>query len=310
MKPNVQVVIMSYNRAEYLVKCIQSFLSQTYHDFELTVLDNASDQDIEGAICEIDDPRVSLIRNETNIGGVRNFEKACQIVESDYFMVFHDDDFANPRLLEYQIRAATEIPESVLVVSNCYIERDPVKMGDFVEDATYNLTRFDEVGDFFRAGLENEGRTIGFGGTLYKTSAVKESLATLNAQTERFSLCFDRPWIYFLGTKGIVLYQETPMYQVREHEGQNSMRLTSEYRHVLEYFKFQNETFGETMNFTAIKAWEDKVAEFLFYTIVWHVKHKRNGLFDVIRYTVRQDQITLLRLLRMFAVIIIRRMIR
>lgn len=309
MKPRLQIIIMSYNRAHWLGECVRSFLAQTYRDFELIVLDNASDQDIEGVMREIDDQRVSLIRNETNLGGRGNFMKACRIAQGDYLMIFHDDDCAHPRLLEYQIRALEDIPTALMVLTNCDIMWKPERMGTYDEGVPYVVTRLAGPLEIFREERK-EGRIIGFGGTLYRTSTMKESLDWLDQIQERFSLCADRPWLFYLAMKGPVAYLDTPMYQVRYHEAQDSQRLPVEYRYLLENLKFQKEIFGQTMDPADLKAWEISAAGCLLHAMVWHAKNQPRGLVGVLISMFRQDLMTPARMMSTCAGIIARRVFR
>ncbi len=310
MKPKLQIIIMSYNRAQWLGDCIRSFLAQTYQDFELVVLDNASDQDIKGVLNKIDDPRVSLIINETNLGGMGNIREACHIAQGDYLMIFHDDDCAHPKLLEYQMRALDQEPDAVLALANCDIVREPERMCVYDDNPPFEITRFEEPYEIFREGLDKEGRAIGFGGTLYKTSVVKELLEKLDQILQRFSLCCDRVWLFTIAANGPVVFLETPMYQVRYHGAQGSQLLAQEYRYSLEYFKFQKELFGKAMTPEQLKEWDRIVAECFIMALVWHIKKKPKGLGGVLASILLQKMISPLKLFSIGAGIVMRRVLR
>ena len=251
------------------------------------MLDNASEQNIEGVIHEIDDSRVSLIRNEANLGGRGNFTKACRIAQGDYLMIFHDDDCAHPRLLEYQIQALEDVPNASMVLTNCDIVREPARMGIYEEDAPYAMTRLAEPVELFRHELRGV-RIIGFGGTLYRTSVVKKSLDLLDQVQERFSLCADRPWLFYLAMKGPVAFLDTPMYQVRYHKEQDSHRLAKEYRYLLELHRFLREILGEKMNTADLKKWEISAARCLLHA-AWYAKNHLRELAGVLTSMVKQD---------------------
>ena len=50
MKPVISIVIPIYNAAKYIERCMKSILSQTFQDFEVILVDDASKDDSVG-IC-------------------------------------------------------------------------------------------------------------------------------------------------------------------------------------------------------------------------------------------------------------------
>jgi glycosyltransferase involved in cell wall biosynthesis len=59
--PTVSVVILNWNGKEFLARCLEAVYSQTYQDFEVILIDNASrDGSIEEV--EIRWPKVRVIR--------------------------------------------------------------------------------------------------------------------------------------------------------------------------------------------------------------------------------------------------------
>ncbi|MBF0555580.1 MAG: glycosyltransferase family 2 protein [Nitrospirae bacterium] len=73
MKPQTAVIICNWNKKDYLLPCIDSVLNQTYRDFDLYVVDNASDDGSAHAVKQTYGGRINLIENETNKGGSGGF---------------------------------------------------------------------------------------------------------------------------------------------------------------------------------------------------------------------------------------------
>jgi glycosyltransferase involved in cell wall biosynthesis len=67
--PAVSVVLPTYNRADTLKRSIQSVLSQSFTDFELIVVDDASRDESAEVVASFDDSRIKYVRNEFNLGG-------------------------------------------------------------------------------------------------------------------------------------------------------------------------------------------------------------------------------------------------
>ena len=67
--PEISVIVPVYNTEQYLHRCIDSILAQTFTDFELILVDDGS-TDESGKICDeyaANDERVRVIR-QTNQG--------------------------------------------------------------------------------------------------------------------------------------------------------------------------------------------------------------------------------------------------
>ncbi len=91
-KPEVSVILCTYNRASYLPCCIDSVFAQTFTDFELIVIDDGSDDDTFNVV----DPYIHLHRNiryvkhqnrklafSKNIGILCSFGKYITFIDSD-----------------------------------------------------------------------------------------------------------------------------------------------------------------------------------------------------------------------------------
>lgn len=67
MNKNVSIIIVNWNGKKYLEKCIKSLLAQSYKDFEIILVDNAStDDSLE--LVRHKFPMVRIIQNKTNVG--------------------------------------------------------------------------------------------------------------------------------------------------------------------------------------------------------------------------------------------------
>jgi hypothetical protein len=91
--PTVSFVVPCYRLAEFLAECVQSMLMQTYEDFEVIIMDDCS-PDQTGSVAralEVD-PRVRYIRNESNLGHLRNYNKGISLARGRYIWLISADD--------------------------------------------------------------------------------------------------------------------------------------------------------------------------------------------------------------------------
>lgn len=101
--PLVTVCIPTYNRASLLRQSIASVLSQTFHDFRLIVVDNASDDETETVVRSFDDARVKYVRNAQNIGLRGNWNRCLALATGQYITILPDDDLMMPNNLEAKV---------------------------------------------------------------------------------------------------------------------------------------------------------------------------------------------------------------
>lgn len=98
----VDVVIPTFNYGRFLDSCLTSVLEQTWGDFQVLVIDNASEDDTEALMHEWlkRDTRIRYERNPVNVGGARSVEKAYAMTSAPFVMTLCADDLLLPRFLE------------------------------------------------------------------------------------------------------------------------------------------------------------------------------------------------------------------
>lgn len=97
--PRVTIVITTYNRPTLLQEAVQSALTQSFSDFRLIVLDDGSTTDTASALSAFADSRLELVRNERNLGINQTMQRGFSFGDTDYFMLFADDDLLHPDFL-------------------------------------------------------------------------------------------------------------------------------------------------------------------------------------------------------------------
>jgi len=101
----VSMIMPVYNGADFLDASISSILSQTYENFELIMLDDAS-VDISWEICrryDRKDHRIRLLRNKTNQGLVYTLNTLLDAANGELIARQDDDDLSAPDRLEKMV---------------------------------------------------------------------------------------------------------------------------------------------------------------------------------------------------------------
>ena len=114
-EPRLTICIPTYNRPEFLSQCLESLKAQTYGEFAVVILDNASTVDYSGVLRVHKDPRLVYRRHPVSVGAVGSIALALrEHGDTEFLMVFHDDDLMHRRLIEWEPQALTDDPEAVL----------------------------------------------------------------------------------------------------------------------------------------------------------------------------------------------------
>ncbi len=115
--PKVSVLIPVYNAAPFLEASINSVLQQTYRDFELVLLNDASTDNSEWIVQNFSDPRIRYYKNETNLGISASRNKLMDLAKGEYLAVMDNDDISLPERFAKEIAFLDEHPDVTIVGS-------------------------------------------------------------------------------------------------------------------------------------------------------------------------------------------------
>lgn len=125
--PKISVFIPVYNTEKYIAATIDCVLAQSYTDFELVIVDDAS-TDSTYSVCEQyaqKDQRIKLYRNEKNLGMMPNWIHGIQFCSGQYWGKLDADDIWKPDMLERCVAVLDTQPEVGMVVSGFeYIDEE------------------------------------------------------------------------------------------------------------------------------------------------------------------------------------------
>lgn len=99
--PKISVIIPVYNVEKELQRCLDSLISQTFHDWEAVCVDDGS-QDCSSRILDdyaAGDSRIHVIhKRNAGVSAARN--DALDIAAGEYLMFVDSDDFIHPQTME------------------------------------------------------------------------------------------------------------------------------------------------------------------------------------------------------------------
>jgi glycosyltransferase involved in cell wall biosynthesis len=112
--PRVSVLMTTRNGARTIGESIASILAQTFEDFELVVVDDASDDTTAALLAAIADPRLRVLTNEHRLGVVGARNAGFALCRGTYLAALDHDDLAAPERLARQVALLDAAPEVVL----------------------------------------------------------------------------------------------------------------------------------------------------------------------------------------------------
>jgi glycosyltransferase involved in cell wall biosynthesis len=121
----ISVFVPAFNVAGFLSYTIQSVLSQTYQDWEMLIIDDCSSDDTYAIARHwaMQDPRINVVRNDTNLGMLENWNKGISLCTCPFFVKLDADDIWHPQMLEKAMEVLEHNPGVGLVFSR-YINID------------------------------------------------------------------------------------------------------------------------------------------------------------------------------------------
>ncbi|SHF71270.1 hypothetical protein SAMN05444483_102138 [Salegentibacter echinorum] len=123
-KPLVSVIMPAFNAAGFIEAAVTSVISQSYSNWELFIIEDASNdktfQIIETLSTE--DARIKILRNNENCGAGVSRNKGIKAARGDYIAFLDADDLWKPKKLEIQLKIMQE--QSAAVCFSSYVQID------------------------------------------------------------------------------------------------------------------------------------------------------------------------------------------
>lgn len=220
--PKVSVIVPNYNHAPYLEKRLQSILDQTYQDFEIIFLDDASkDNSLEIFSKFSDDSRICSIINKSNSGSpFKQWNKGLEKARGEYIWIAESDDYAAPIFLETLVAFLDSNPQVGLAYCQSYIVDEKSNILKTNHWRTDELSRTRWQDDFINNGIDECKEYLCTKNTIPNASAVlfrKNLLNKVGITEQEMSLCGDwMTWIKVL-FKSNIAYSSQILNYYRNH---------------------------------------------------------------------------------------------
>lgn len=105
------MVMPLFNADKYVGEAVESILSQSYTQFELIIVNDASTDKSADCVTQILDRRIVFVENEKNLGIVASRNRGLALAKGKYIAILDSDDIALPDRLEKQVAFLEDHPD-------------------------------------------------------------------------------------------------------------------------------------------------------------------------------------------------------
>ncbi len=142
-KEKISVIIPAYNNEAYIAGCINSVLNQTYTNYEIIVVDDASEDDTLYVVKELklQNDCIKVICNDKNKGQGYSRNRALDLATGEYIVFLDSDDFLEPVTFEIAVKKIKE-DKSDFVVFDWKYYKTINKTYQYVNKDTYFSKKF------------------------------------------------------------------------------------------------------------------------------------------------------------------------
>ena len=230
MSPLVSILVPNFNHARFLKQRMDSILAQTFRDYELIVLDDASKDNSRDVLSDYSKRApMQLVFNENNSGSpFIQWRRGANLAKGKYLWIAESDDFADPRLLEVLVAEIEKHPKAGIAYCQSHFVNGSGEIKGTWEYWTQVLDKERWKQSYVNSGADEAGRFLVFRNTIPNASAAlvrKDLLIEAIEGAESMRLAGDWwTWARVLMRSDVAFVAE-PLNYYRSHG--NSVRDTT-----------------------------------------------------------------------------------
>jgi glycosyltransferase involved in cell wall biosynthesis len=183
------ITIPAHNQPILLRRCLDSLSKQTFRDFDIYIIDDASEKNYTSVISDFSHLNIHYIRNDSNLGAIKNIEASIKYpADSTYIMSLHEDDYLSGDYLERTIHILETERDIAFVGSQgiWFSEHSAIRTPNIIQNSDF--TKYN-VSDFIIYILSNN-RLI-FGSIVYR----RKLLNNIVFRLKEFDVLCDRVFL-------------------------------------------------------------------------------------------------------------------
>lgn len=244
--PTVSVIIPNYNYARYIAERFRSILEQTYRDFEIIFLDDASTDNSTKLVHEQFAPHIAHFEvNAINSGNpFAQWNKGVLLSSGKYVWIAEADDLCAPNFLECMLDAIERKP----TIGLAYCNTTPIDGSgavldnDFYQHYVSDLDHGRWLHDFTANGLDEVRHYLARKNTITNVSGVlfrRDAFALAGYAAENMRMCGD--WLTYCRVlhKFDVAYVSSPLNFHRQHPAKHTQNSVLDLTYFREFLQVQ-----------------------------------------------------------------------
>lgn len=218
----VSVIIPTYNVSNYIERCINSVIGQSYKNLEILVIDDLGQDDSIAKVESYDDERIRIIKHDKNRGlaGARN--TGIKHANGEFILFLDSDDYIDVRLIEKCLHLQSLDDVDIVAFSSQHVDDEgklyPVEWfekysGECHIDATI---KDDNTHNFIAWDVAAWSKII-------KTSFIKENNIVFQEEQRYFEDHYFSAKLYSMGARFSYLDDKLHYYYRRSDENNKSI---------------------------------------------------------------------------------------
>ena len=114
--PLVSILMLTYNRAQFIEAALQSVFAQTYPEWELIIIDDGSTDNTAEVIARFPDKRIRYLKHTENLGLLIRRQESVHSGTGKYIAILDSDDlWLDPQKLEKQVEYMEQNPTCAVI---------------------------------------------------------------------------------------------------------------------------------------------------------------------------------------------------
>jgi glycosyltransferase involved in cell wall biosynthesis len=226
----IDIMMPFYGRVDHFKEAVRSVIEQEDPEWRLTVLDDKYPDASAGQwLVELDDPRITYVRHETNLGINKNFQESLERSTAEWVVIFGCDDVMLPGYVSRVKELVNAHPDATFVQPGVEVIDGSGAVVTTLVDQTKKLYRPKTVGEFEMTGERLatsliRGNWMYFPSLCWRRSAVapvgfRENLRTV----QDLALAID-----IVQDGAVLVVDDRTVFQYRRHEASVSSSAASE----------------------------------------------------------------------------------
>ncbi len=213
--PAISIVMPTYNRGkDFLPEAVKSVLAQSFTDFELIVVDDASTDNTAQVITAFDDPRIVYLQSDHNHGEYWATNFGVNRAQGKYLTWVHSDDLLPPDSLERRFASLEGLPDLDFVHGDIDRIDETGTLTERLDSVTWD--KYKIVQQYLMKPEERERKYI-----IHHTTVLMKWKFFYQAGPFDCSLPYagDIDWLIRAVIRGRFQYIPATLYRYRTHSG-------------------------------------------------------------------------------------------